>query len=44
MFLSGQNNIKEVLLYPAMKPDEQHKLTAPAGAAVGAPGSASSGA
>jgi len=37
MFLTDKNNIKEVLLFPAMKPDEQPVGAAAEGAAVEAP-------
>ncbi|XP_055624340.1 lysine--tRNA ligase isoform X2 [Toxorhynchites rutilus septentrionalis] len=33
MFLTDNNNIKEVLLFPAMKPDDQNKHISPEGAA-----------
>ena len=43
MFLSNTDNIKEVLLFPAMKPVEEHPHAA-AAAATGAPAAASSSA
>ena len=36
MFLSDNNNIKEVLLFPAMKPDESNADTAKRSAALAA--------
>jgi len=40
MFLSNTDNIKEVLLFPAMKPQEQHHAAAASASAAAAPAAA----